>query len=102
MPFRFDPMIEGMAATEQDTLDEVANCCEVIIRYHPGQRLLAPQFGVPDVVFEQIPVELDLLALPISRWEPRAVAALEQSTDPSDPLIERIEIAVSLTGRATT
>ena len=70
-----------LAAVEQDSPEEIAQCVEVVCRYPRGLRPELPDFGSPDLAFREVPVGTDELAAAIERWEPRANALLEEDPD---------------------
>lgn len=56
---------------EQDYLEEVANCCEVILKCPVGVRIELPEFGTPDQTFRP-KADPEVILGVLSRWEPRA------------------------------
>lgn len=76
---------------EQDTVDEVANCCQVILKTPVGMRIELPEFGYDDPAFSRGTVRADVLAMALNRWEPRAtldiVSALVKDLTESDVTI---------------
>ena len=63
-----------MAVVEQDSNEDVANCVEAIVRTRPGDRDELPAFGIADPLFQQVPIDTDLLVDQVEEWEPRARA----------------------------
>jgi len=86
-------MPTGVAVVEQDTLEDVANCVVAIMVTVKGSRDLAPEFGVPDLIFTNQPIGVhDLL---ISSQEPRAELDVEERFDMADPLTDVVTMKVS-------
>lgn len=73
-PFRWSA--NGHAhVMEQDFIDEVANCCEVILKCPVGIRTELPEFGTPDQTF--LPAaDPEVIIGVLARWEPRADASI--------------------------
>lgn len=68
-------IVNGQAAVvEQDSDAEVLQCVEVVARYRPGDRVAAPDFGVPDQAHQQRGADLVTVADRIELWEPRVRA----------------------------
>jgi hypothetical protein len=87
---------------EQDSLDDVINCILVALLVEPGSRVEVSDFGVPDQVFENQPLNLPLIISSVELYEQRAEQTMSQAPDRLDPLIARIQDIVSLrssTGR---
>jgi hypothetical protein len=74
LPFRLDPTVR---VVEQDSLDDVANCVEAILRYRVGYRLSLLEFGIRDPAFRQGGPDLDEIAQAIEEFEDRAGAVIE-------------------------
>lgn len=86
------------AVVEQDSVDDVANCVEVLLATHFGQRPEAPDFGVPDLTFKNQPLNIETIRDMIADGEPRAAVILRERPDAYDYLIERITIEVGVRG----
>jgi hypothetical protein len=96
LPFRLSP--GGADVVEQDTVDDVANCVQMIVETHVGYRLEAPTFGIPDLTFRTIPVGRDELAGMIISQEPRAQVFVQEWIDLVDNMIDRLNVEVSTKG----
>ena len=94
LPFRF--ATPQAAVTEQDSLDEIADCCLAIMVCPQGFRVELPEFGIVDPTFSMPEVDLDALRTAIERWEPRAAAQLEQEWDPVDQALVNLRAFVQL------
>lgn len=77
---------------EQDSLAEIAQCVEIILRTPRGHRLDLPDFGVPDQAFRENGADLVALRAAVEQYEPRAAVALEH-----DGLIEQLVDHVTVT-----
>lgn len=77
LPLRFVPGQSkrmSAAVTEQDSMDEIADCVLAILLCPQGFRVELPEFGIPDPAFTD--VDLEQLREQIEEWEPRADAEL--------------------------
>lgn len=94
LPFRF---AGGNAAeTEQDSLDEIADCCYAILVCPVGFRVELPAFGITDPAFTLPGPDVDEIRLALETWEPRAVAVLEEHPDAIDELVARVQVSVQV------
>jgi phage baseplate assembly protein W len=93
LPFSY---VNGIPqVVEQGTIEDIANCVEVALRTHVGERKELPDFGTADLTFQQQPVSLSALLTQIELHEPRVIALLEQAPDALDSLILKIKAKVS-------
>lgn len=88
LPLRLDGT--GFAAVEQDSVDEVEQCVEAILRTPIGDHIDDPELGVPDVAFRSEGIAEDLLDA-IAEWEPRATIVISE-----DRIIELAEHVVQI------
>jgi phage baseplate assembly protein W len=65
-----------LAAVEQDTLAEVTQCVNVLLRTPRGARVLLPDFGVEDPSFVD-GLDIDDALAQVARYEPRAVVDVD-------------------------
>lgn len=65
-----DPVYGQILVNDQNTYSEVAASVEVVVGTIPGQRTLAPYFGIDDIPLSQ--VNVNEMAKNINGWEPRA------------------------------
>jgi phage baseplate assembly protein W len=79
------------AMTEQDTVDEIADCIEALVLTRPGERMELPQYGLDDPTF--VGLNKDDLMTAIERWETRATVAVEEGWD-FDEFIQKIRLEV--------
>jgi hypothetical protein len=87
----------GATVVEQDSVDDVANCCTVILMTPIGSRDLAPELGVQDLTFRHRPVLAGHIESLVATQEPRAKLLIHERTDEYDRFIERITVGISLT-----
>ncbi len=66
-----------LAVNEQDTLDDVAQCVQVLLETTAGSRIEEPSYGVPDLTFRTSLTLADVEAA-IDEWEPRATVELAE------------------------
>jgi phage baseplate assembly protein W len=88
LPFRF--ATPYVAVSEQDSIDEIADCVLAILSYPLGYRVELPSFGLPDPTFSSPVVDIDEIRTVVERWEERASAQLTQQHDAVDELITRV------------
>jgi len=74
----------GYATAQQDTDQEAAAAIAVLCSFERGTRAEAPDFGVTDPTFQQMPVNTAELQRQASVYEPRA--QLQVSVTPADAL----------------
>jgi len=93
LPFRY----EGgrPAVVEQDSIDDIAACVEAILRTRPGQRDEHPEFGTPDLVFRQLPTDLDAFVDAVEVWEPRARALVEEDASRFHEAVSRVRLTLT-------
>jgi hypothetical protein len=93
-PFRFASPLA--AVTEQDSLDEIADCVLVTLLCPQGYRAELPEFGLPDPTFSSPTVDVDVMRRTVEFWEPRALSTFDSQPDAVDELIARVQTTVSL------
>lgn len=96
-PFRWIAQPDGSvaaAAVEQDSVDEVAMCVEILLRTPLGFRADdgMPDFGTPEILFDLAPLNLDQLKESLAEWEPRAAARFAEYGDVVDETIRNVRI----------
>lgn len=91
------PRFEGgrLVVVEQDSVEEVANAVENVLRFTPGDRTDVPEFGTPDQTFKQGGADPDEIDRAISQWEPRADTFVDEALDPIDTALSRVGVEVS-------
>jgi hypothetical protein len=93
-PFRFSN--PQAAVSEQDSLDEIADCVYSILVCPIGFRVELPAFGIPDPTFAMPAPSLDELRDAIDTWEERAGVVLDEHPDTLDELISRVGVNVNV------
>ena len=68
-PFRLSGT--RVAVVEQDSDEELVNCVWAIASTEVGSRDEAPEFGVPDLPFQETGFIDDALVASVQQWEPR-------------------------------
>lgn len=94
----FPFQMEGseVACVEQDSIEEIADCVEVVVRTRPGQRYDDPEFGLRDPTFTMRDAQahdLEAIKAEIIEWEPRAHSVLEHDQQ-ADLTFDRISVYV--------
>ena len=79
-----------IALVEQHSPAEIANCVEVADRTKIGDRLEASDFGIPAVLGQVGPLDMDTLRAAIEESEPRARVVLDRVEDRTDLRAQRI------------
>lgn len=97
LPFRFDGT-QHVAVVDQDTLEDVGNCVQAIVRTAIGQRQEYPDFGITDITLQTQPINQAEILDQIIEFEPRASGAISQAPDNFDSLIANVLISVSTKG----
>jgi hypothetical protein len=92
LPFRFaNPQV---ATSEQDSLDEIADCVLAILVCPAGFRVELPAFGLPDPTFSMPVPSTDAIRTAVETWEPRAAVVLDAYPDLLDVLQSHVEVYV--------
>lgn len=96
LAFPLDLSAGSAAVTEQDSLDEIVDCVEVILLTPRGTRDDQPDFGLADPTFRMNGVDLSEIEGTVSQWEPRAdVEAIRQAIQDGE---DRIQVNVGGNG----
>lgn len=81
IPFRLNP--DGSAQTvDQDSIDDIAQCVEVLTATTIGSRIELPGYGIPDLTFTQGQPAAQQILQAINTWEPRADATVTTTPGP--------------------
>lgn len=105
LPFRFElggSDVVAAAVTEQDSVEEIADCVECTIRTVAGERTTLPEFGRPETLEFTINRELARAQLTqaLNEAEPRAISIVQgDDVDPADPGVLRLRAMFSLVER---
>lgn len=62
----------GAVTVEQDTNEDIAACVYRVAVCPEGFREDLPEFGVPELAFQTVPLDLLTYQDSLSHWEPRA------------------------------
>lgn len=92
LPFRLSG--SSFATVEQDSPEDIANCVEAIIRTPYGFRDDNPDFGLDELTFSNLPLNLERLTSQIESQEPRASIILEERPDLIDSLVTKLIVEV--------
>lgn len=82
---------------EQDTIEDITNCVEAILRTPYGYRVYdnTVEFGIDDPTFELQPVDVELMKNTVISQEPRAELVVTTETNKFDSLVANIKAEVS-------
>jgi hypothetical protein len=69
----------GVDVNEQDSLDDVYDCVQAVIRCPEGYRPELMAFGITDQTFSQSEIDLGEIADKVRVWEPRSDVLYSQS-----------------------
>lgn len=81
-----------VAVVEQDTVEHVHSCQNVIVRCPLGFRDDRPEFGWPFPEFVNVPVDTRALEQALNEFEPRANARAVEWADEADFAVRNISI----------
>jgi phage baseplate assembly protein W len=93
-PFRF--ATPQAAVVEQDSIEEIVECCFAIMLCPSGYRVELPEFGIDDQTFASPHVDSAAISTAIETWEPRALATLSGEIDDVDELVQRVQAHVQV------
>lgn len=85
----------GIDVNEQDTLDDIYDCVQAIIRCPEGWRPELPTFGITDQTFSQSEIDLSLIGDKVATWEPRSDALYEQTLSGPTLLDDLVKVRVA-------
>lgn len=81
---------------EQDTLEHVNACENVIVRCPVGFRDDRPEFGWPFPEFRTIPINTKELTEALRTFEPRGRASAQEHIDAAEAAVRRISVDVEV------
>jgi phage baseplate assembly protein W len=86
LPFQFGGINGGAFMNEQDSPEDITDCIKTIIAFPIGSLISQPDFGLPDILFEEytsgrLPEEVKGA---IMEWEDRASITIEEGGSPFD------------------
>lgn len=83
-----------VGVVEQDSIEHVVACENVIVRCPLGFRDDRPEFGWPFPTFQTTPLDLSSLESALNRYEPRGNANAVEYADAVDEAIRHISVDV--------
>src|SRR5271165_5500831 len=99
-PLHFPPIFEfnshGVAKTcEQGSPTDILACTYRLCLCEEGTREELPEFGIPQTIFQTVPIELQAVEEAITFWEPRAEPEItEQALEASNQGARTLQIEV--------
>lgn len=95
--FQFPFQLNGdsFAVIEQDTTQEVQQCVEILLLTPVNSRLVLPDYGTPETLYAQLPINVPAILAKLNNWEPRAAGDLEQTLDTIDQMVTYIQVNVA-------
>lgn len=75
------------AVVEQGSAEEVAACVYAVVATPRGSRIEEIDYGVEDVDFDPIPLDVDEWLEQIAAWEPRAEVTTRQEIEDTLDLV---------------
>lgn len=88
----------GVNAVEQDTVEHVTACENVIVRCPLGWREERPEFGWPWPEFHPAPLPLGPLQAALRQFEPRGNTSAVEYADVVDASIRYMQVDVEVSG----
>lgn len=85
----------GYQTCQQDTAQEVAATVTVVCSFERGSRIEAPDFGIADPTFNQMPIDTTDLEQQLAALEPRADITVELTADPGGEQHVRLNVNVA-------
>lgn len=100
LPFRFERSgAHGMIAmSEQDSIDDIANCVELIVRTPINWRDESPDFGIPDLTFKILPIRPETIEQLVSPLEPRVKILVREQPSRLDALVDILTVELQARG----
>lgn len=97
-PMRFNGA--GFRTVEQDTPDDVANCCAAVVCYPLGSRTERPDFGVVEQSFADGGPNIVEIRQALAAWEPRARTTVEMTDLDLIQLVARVRVLAGVEATA--
>lgn len=94
LPLRIDPTTGDFAVVEQDSVDDYANCVQIVCLTRPGQRLEDPEFGLTEMALAEEPIDGAVLLAQIAASEPRAGLLARIAPDVYDAAVYNVSVVV--------
>jgi hypothetical protein len=87
--------VGGVDVNEQDTLDDVYDCVQAVIRCPEGYRPELMAFGISDQTFSQNEIDLGEIDDKVRVWEPRSDVLYSQSLSGITLLDDLVKVRVA-------
>lgn len=95
LPFQFTEA-GAVTVAEQESVAEIASCCEAIIRTVQGQRTTMPEFGRPEFEFSGDPRFVrTALASALTEFEPRVESLVSAEYDDTDTELQIVKALIA-------
>lgn len=91
LPIRADADGE-LVCNEMDTPADFRTKAEVVMRYHPGDLSVLPEFGSPSLLGRKVPLDLSGVRNALAQWIPEGNYRVSESGDPGTPADRAITI----------
>lgn len=85
----------GYQTCQQDTAQELAAAVTVVCSFERGSRIEAPDFGITDPTFSQMPIDTTDLEQQLAALEPRADVTVELTGDAAGEQQVRLNVNVA-------
>lgn len=93
--FPFQLNGNAFAVIEQDTSQEIQQCVEILLLTPIDSRLVLPDYGTPETLFTQQPVNVPAILAKLNNWEPRAAVTLAQTLNTINEMVSYILVKVT-------
>jgi phage baseplate assembly protein W len=94
-PFVRDQVTGTVRAIEQDTVEHVMSCEQVIVRHPLGYRIDRPEFGWAWPELDGMPLDLGSLEQALRQFEPRGTATASQYADVAASVVHiSVDVAI--------
>lgn len=93
-PFTFNTTTGSVDVVEQDTIEHINACCQVIIRCPLGFRIDRPEFGWPFPEFATVPIDTTALVAALEEFEPRGRPNAREYMEAADAAVRGISVDV--------
>lgn len=84
-----------MLTCEQDSIEEIQDCVEVLLLTPTGSRLVFPSYGTPELLFSQSPANIPAIINQCNKHEPRAILVLQETLNTLDEKISTIQAQIT-------
>ena len=90
--FPFALNCTACAVVEQDSSQDIQTCVEVCLMTPPGSRIVLMDYGVPEVLYSQAPVNIPAIIAALNKWEPRGATTISETIDTLDQKIVHMQV----------